>query len=208
MKIQAKINYLRISPRKVRVVLEAVKKMPVEKALEQLQFMPKKSALPLLKLLKSAVANAENNFKLKKENLEISEFRADKGSVLKRWMPRAQGRATPIHKFTTHVTLILEDKTVSEDEIKKSKKKVQKGEEKPEDVVVVKDWDEAKKLVKEEVEENIQPEAKEKETGEEHKKEIKDVRMEGKHREKQHLDKIRKKSKGGILKRVFRRKSV
>ncbi|MDD5289881.1 MAG: 50S ribosomal protein L22 [Patescibacteria group bacterium] len=203
MKIQAKINYLRISPRKVRVVLEAVKKMPVSKAMEQLQFMPKKSALPLLKLLKSAVANAENNFKLKKENLEISEFRADKGSVLKRWMPRAQGRATPIHKFTTHVTLILEDKTVTE--VKKEKKEKQ---EKGDDVVVVKDWDEAKKLVKEEVEENVHSEGKEATTGEEHKPDIEDIRMEGKHREKQHLDKIRKKSKGGILKRVFRRKSV
>jgi len=203
MKIQAKINYLRISPRKVRVVLEAVKKMSVEKAMEQLQFMPKKSALPLLKLLKSAVANAENNFKLKKENLTIAEFRADKGSVLKRWMPRAQGRATPIHKFTTHVTLILEDKTVVE--VKKEKKV---KDEKPEDVVVVKDWDEAKNLVKEEVEENIHPEENAMNTGEEHKEEIENVRAEGKHREKQHLDKIRKKSKGGALTRVFRRKSA
>jgi large subunit ribosomal protein L22 len=185
------------------VVLEAVKKMTVAKAMEQLQFMPKKSARPLLKLLKSAVANAENNFKLKKENLTIAEFRADKGSVLKRWMPRAQGRATPIHKFTTHVTLILEDKTVAA--VKKDKKD---KKETPEDVVVVKDWDEAKKLVKEEVEESVHPEGKEATTGEEHKPDIEDIRMEGKHREKQHLDKIRKKSKGGILKRVFRRKSV
>jgi large subunit ribosomal protein L22 len=199
----AKINYLRISPRKVRVVLEAVKKMTVSKAMEQLQFMPKKSALPLLKLLKSAVANAENNFKLKKENLTIAEFRADKGSVLKRWMPRAQGRATPIHKFTTHVTLILEDKTVAE--VKKEKKE---KEEKPEDVVVVKDWDEAKSLVKEEVEENVHPEKDEMNTGEENKDEIENVRAEGKHREKQHLDKIRKKGKGGALTRVFRRKSA
>jgi large subunit ribosomal protein L22 len=203
MKIMAKINYLRISPRKVRVVLEAVKKMTVSKAMEQLQFMPKKSALPLLKLLKSAVANAENNFKLKKENLTIAEFRADKGSVLKRWMPRAQGRATPIHKFTTHVTLILEDKTVAE--VKKEKKE---KEEKPEDVVVVKDWDEAKSLVKEEVEENVHPEKDEMNTGEENKDEIENVRAEGKHREKQHLDKIRKKGKGGALTRVFRRKSA
>jgi large subunit ribosomal protein L22 len=206
MKIQAQIKYLRISPRKVRVVLEAVKKMPVAKALEQLQFMPKKSALPLLKLLKSAIANAENNFKLKKENLTIAEFRADKGSVLKRWMPRAMGRATPIHKFTTHVTLILEDKTVAE--VKKESASSADKKKKDEDVVVVKNWDEAKELVKEEVEEHVHPEQKEASTGEEHKEEIENVRAEGKHREKQHLDKIRKKSKGGILKRVFRRKSV
>lgn len=206
MKIKAQLNYLRISPRKVRVVIEAVKKMPVEKAMEQLSFLPKRSALPLLKLLKSAVANAENNFKLKKENLTIAEFRADKATVLKRWMPRAQGRATPIHKFTTHVTLILEDKTVSEEDLKKNKKKEEK--KKDEDVTVVKDWDEAKELVKEEVEENVRPEENEINTGEEHKDEIENVRAEGKHREKQHLDKIRKKGKGGALTRVFRRKSA
>jgi large subunit ribosomal protein L22 len=207
MKIKAQIRYLRISPRKVRVVLEAIKKMPVEKAMQHLQLMPKKSALPLLKLIKSAIANAENNFKSKKENLTISEFRADKASVLKRWMPRAMGRATPIHKFTTHVMLILEDKTVEEDENKKPASSADK-KKKDEDVVVVKDWNEAKKLVKEESEERIKPEQKEMTTGEEHKAEIEDPRMEGRHREKQHLDKIRKKSKGGVLKRVFRRKSV
>jgi len=212
MLVIAKLNHLRIAPRKVRITAEAVKGLKVEEAMKQLLFINKRAANPLLKLFKSALANEENNFKLKKENLEVKELRVDKGPMLKRWMPRAHGAAGAIHKFYSHVTLILEDKTVTESKGKKDKKKESASsadkKKNDEDVVVVKDWDEAKKLVKEEKEENVYAEQKEPASGEEHKPEVENVRAEGKHRAKQNLDKLRKKEKGGILKRIFRRKAV
>ena len=76
-------------------------------------FRPQRSSGPLLKLLRSAVANAKNNNKLSEAKLAVKNIRVDQGPVLKRFLPRAQGRATPILKRTSHVTLVLEEKTIS-----------------------------------------------------------------------------------------------
>jgi large subunit ribosomal protein L22 len=107
MEVKAKLNNIRISPRKVRLVAGLVRKMEVNKALDQLKFSGKKSAKPLDKLINSAIANAVNNFELDKNNLFIKEIRVDEGQTLKRWMPRARGRATPIMKRASHISLIL-----------------------------------------------------------------------------------------------------
>jgi len=108
MKTQiAKLNYLRIAPRKVRLVAGLLKGLSVNEAEAQLLINPRRPSLALLKLLRSAVSSAKHNSQLNPENLFISEIRVDGGPMLKRYMPRAMGRATPIQKKSSHVTLVL-----------------------------------------------------------------------------------------------------
>jgi len=124
---KAKLNYLRMAPRKVRLVADLVRGMNVSEAETQLKFCKKKASKPLLELLNSAVANAENNFGLDKSNLYISKITVNEGPVMKRWKARAQGRADEIHKKTSHVFIGLdqiEKKTIEK------KKKEEKGPEK------------------------------------------------------------------------------
>lgn len=109
MEVRAHLRFLRISPRKVRLVIGLVRGMPVEQAVDQLTVLPKRASLPVLKLLNSAIANAEHNFKLERKNLRIKSIVANEGPKLKRFQPRAFGRAAEILKRMTHVTIILED---------------------------------------------------------------------------------------------------
>lgn len=109
MQVTAKLNYLRIAPRKVRLAANLIKRKKIEEARIILDFTLKRSALPLLKLLNSAVANAKNNFHLDENNLYIYNIRVDEGPKNKRWRPRARGRAAQIQKKTSHITLILEE---------------------------------------------------------------------------------------------------
>lgn len=102
----AHLRYLRIAPRKVRLVADVVRGMPAHEAEAQLLVMRQRSAPALLKLLRSALANAKNN-NLKMNTLVIKMMTVDQGPTLKRIMPRAQGRATPIHKKTSHITIML-----------------------------------------------------------------------------------------------------
>lgn len=120
MEIKARLNHLRISPRKVRLVIDVVRKMPVSEALDQLKFMNKRAATPIAKLINSAIANAENTYEAERNNLYIKEIRADEAATLKRWMPRAHGRATTIRKRGSHILVVL-------DEIKASGKKAKKA---------------------------------------------------------------------------------
>lgn len=108
--VTAKLNYLRIAPRKVRLVANAIKGLPVNEAEAQLLFRPKHSSKPLLDLLRSAMANAKNNHKLNPDKLMVKEIRVDQGPTLKRFLPRAMGRATPLQKKTSHIYLTLEEK--------------------------------------------------------------------------------------------------
>ena len=130
MKVDAKLNYLRISPRKVRMVADLVRGRRVSEAESRLQFANKKATKPVGKLLQSAIANAEHNFDLNKDNLYISEIKVDEGPTLKRWRPRARGATNQIQKKTSHVTIVLEEvepgkeiKTGKKGKIKKIKKK-------------------------------------------------------------------------------------
>jgi large subunit ribosomal protein L22 len=119
MAVTAKLSYLRIAPRKVRLVADLIRGKKVSQALNLLEFLPKKSSLPILKLLKQAIANAKNNFQMDESNLYISKILVDEGPKLKRWMPRARGEAHEIQKRTSHITLFLEEIE------KKPKKRVQ-----------------------------------------------------------------------------------
>lgn len=114
MEIKAQVKFVRTSPRKTRWVVDLVRGLDVRKAGEQLQFMTMASAKTVLKLLNSGIANAVNNFKLNKENLYIKTITVDGGPVLKRWRPRAFGRAAPIRKRSAHITLILGERVESE----------------------------------------------------------------------------------------------
>lgn len=119
MPVIAKLKYLRIAPRKVRLVADLIRGKRIEEAQNILNFKVKKAALPLLKLLRSATANAKNNFQLDESNLYIAKILVDEGPKYKRWRARARGRAEEIQKKTSHVTVVL-------DEIVKKPKKVKK----------------------------------------------------------------------------------
>ena len=110
MDIKAQLNYLRIAPRKVRLMAGLLKGMSVGRAEVGLRHSVKRSAAPLLKLLKSAVANAQNNFELPERGLYVKEITVNEGPPLKRSRPRAFGRAAPIRKKTSHVSLVLKTK--------------------------------------------------------------------------------------------------
>ncbi|MBI2054828.1 MAG: 50S ribosomal protein L22 [Candidatus Sungbacteria bacterium] len=109
MEIKAELNYLRIAPRKVRIVANLISGLSVANAIIQLRHLPKRSSEPLEKLLKSAMANAKHNFSLEDANLRVKQILVDGGPVLKRTMPRAFGRAAMIRKRTSHVTLVLDE---------------------------------------------------------------------------------------------------
>lgn len=105
--IKASARGVRISPRKVRLVVDLIRGLTVDQALSQLQFSVKKAALPVGKLINSAVANAANDFKLDRDQLFVKTIQVDGGRVAKRYVPRAQGRAFPIRKPTSHINLVL-----------------------------------------------------------------------------------------------------
>lgn len=131
----AKLNYLHIAPRKVRLIANTLKGLSVKEAEAQLLLRVQRSARPLLKLVRSAVANAKNN-KLDVSKLFVSSILVNGGPILKRFLPRAQGRATPIHKKMSHVVLVLSE---SADKLKErfiitppvKKEKIKKEVKKP-----------------------------------------------------------------------------
>ena len=93
--VKAQLNNVRLAPRKVRLVVNAVKGKNALKALEQLEFLNRRPSDPIMKLIKSALANAENNFNMVRSNLYIKEFFVDEGMKLRRYRPKAFGRADP-----------------------------------------------------------------------------------------------------------------
>jgi len=125
MEVIAKLNYLRISARKVRLVADLIRGKKVEKAQNILKFVSKRATLPLAKLLKSAMANAKNNFGLDENNFYISKILVNDGPKLKRFMPRARGQAYEIQKKTSHIVLVL--KEIEETADLKNKQKIAKG---------------------------------------------------------------------------------
>jgi large subunit ribosomal protein L22 len=109
VRVSATAKYLRGSTRKARLITTAIKGKRVEEAAALLQFMPQNAARDIARVLKSATANAENNHNLSAEDLVIVDAVADEGPTIKRWRPRAQGRAFPIHKAMTHITITVAD---------------------------------------------------------------------------------------------------
>ncbi|TSC82960.1 MAG: large subunit ribosomal protein L22 [Parcubacteria group bacterium Gr01-1014_19] len=104
----AKLNYLKIAPRKVRLIANTLKGLSIQEAEAQLLLRVQRSSQPLLKLLRSAVSNARNS-KLDVSKLKVDSILVNPGPMLKRFLPRAQGRATPIHKKMSHVVLTLKE---------------------------------------------------------------------------------------------------
>jgi len=109
MKVRAQAKYVRHSPYKVRRVLDLVRGMPVQQAEDLLRLTPRGATEPVVKVLKSAVANAEHNHALDIDDLVVAEAYADEGPTLKRYRPRARGRATRIRKRTSHITIVVSD---------------------------------------------------------------------------------------------------
>ena len=110
MEARAYLKYARISPRKVQIVLDLIRNQDAEKAMAILKHTPKAACEDLQKLLKSAMANAENNKNMDVSRLYVAECFVCPGPILKRIRPRAQGRAFRINKRTSHVTLVLKER--------------------------------------------------------------------------------------------------
>lgn len=183
MEVRAKLNNLRRSPRKVRLVASALRGLDVGEAENQLKFLVKGSVPGFEKLLKSAIANAENNFGFSKDNLYIRDIVVGEGTRMKRWLPRAYGRASLILKKTSGIEMILAEKVEGKD-----RKKIEKAP-------VIKD---------------VKPEEirkKAEKSGEEAKEEKKEAIKE--REEKEFFDE-KKKTGGakGFFRKVFRRKSM
>ena len=110
MEARAYLSNVRISPRKVQIVLDLIRNKPTDVALATLRLTPKAASPILEKLLKSAIANADNNHSMNKNNLYVSECYVTPGPIMKRIMPRAQGRAYRILKRTSHITIVVAEK--------------------------------------------------------------------------------------------------
>lgn len=133
MQLITRANDIRISTRKVRLIGDAIRNLGVFEALDALSVMNKRSARDLEKVLKSAVANAQNNFKLEKNNLKIKEIDINEGMVFKRFRPSTRGRIHPYKKRTTNIRIVLEEKTpviLEKAEVKALPKETKKGENK------------------------------------------------------------------------------
>ncbi len=192
MEVKAKIKNIRMSPRKIRLVVDAVRGLRVEESLNQLRFIKKLAARPVAKLVNSAIANAEHNFDLDKNNLYIKKITVNEGTALKRWMPKAHGRATPIRKRASHVEVLLgEIKESGRQGAKKIKIEAPvklAGKHKEDEGVKIKEKEEKEIVAGEKVEKG---------------KKIVDPRMEGRHGHA----KIEGGGHKGFVSRMFRRKS-
>ena len=117
----ARATYVRVTPTKARRVIELIRNRPAQEALSVLKFAPQAAAVPVAKVLASAIANAENNESLDPETLFVSRAFVDEGPTLKRFRPRAQGRAYRIRKRTSHITIEVE--SIDEANGKKGRRK-------------------------------------------------------------------------------------
>ena len=110
MEVRATAKNIRRSPRKIRLVIDSIRGKRVEEAIAILRFMPHGGAKEILNVLKSAAANAENNFEMVPQDLWIKRIYADEGPVLKRFRARSRGMASPILKRSSHITVVVEER--------------------------------------------------------------------------------------------------
>jgi large subunit ribosomal protein L22 len=192
MEVSAKAKFIKVSPRKARLVADLARGKKLSQALDELNFSGKQAKLPVMKLLKSAAANAEHNFELDKNNLLVKKIAVDEAPTLKRWMPRAHGRASQIRKRMSHISVTLSEI------IDSGSKEGKKGKvEKPISLA-----DAPKKTGKGE-KINTEKKPKTEDWKKEKGKEIIDPRGEGKGKHQ----KIEGAQEKGIVGKVFRRKS-
>ena len=156
MNIQAKLMYLHITPRKVRLIADLIRGKGVERAQVILNFANKRASEPMLKLLNSAVANAKNNFQIENiANLYISKILVNEGPKPKRWLPASRGRANEIRKRTSHIILEL-DEIEKKGAVAKKKTKAKK-QEKPEKISAEEEAEQEKKTPLKVKERTIKP---------------------------------------------------
>lgn len=188
MQVTVKLKNLRISPRKVRLVATFIKGLDVKEAICQMENSVKKSNPIMKKLLEGAISDAENNFGLSKDNLYVYSVEICAGATLKRWMPRAFGRASAILKRTSQIKLVLEERV--EGKGRKTKEEMEKEKQKRME------------------EKNKQEKAAKKEK-EEEKKEETETAVKSTEKAKE-SGKVKKggEVKGGLASRIFRRKSM
>lgn len=192
MQVTAQLNNFRISPRKVRLATEMIKGQDVSDALVQLNNLVKRSSPDIEKLMRSAIANAENNFGLDRDNLYIIDIQVGEGHRMKRWLPRAFGRASQLIKRTSRVTITLSERI----EGKNRKSKEQMAKEK-------KEREENKKKLEKEIQDERDKLEKEKpETA----KTI-EVKSEIPFREKKNEEDQKRGGGKGWMKKMFQRKS-
>ena len=129
MEVKVYLRNLRTAPRKTKEVIDLIRNKSVVQARALLEFTVKRSAEPVLRLLNSAVASAVNDFHLEEENLKIARLWVDEGPKLKRSFPMSRGRAYPIMKRTSHITLVI-DEIKPTKEVKEGKKPVKKNTKK------------------------------------------------------------------------------
>jgi len=196
MEVKAKAKYIRMSPRKVRLVIDLIRGLEIFQAETQLNFLRKAAVRPVLKLLNSAVANAENDFKLKKENLYIKSITCDSGPTLKRWKPRAFGRATPIRKRSSHISIILDERVKGKESDKKIDQKVEEKKVEEKKIKVVESLEKFRKTEAQKVDQESKKDESKKEM-------LKKEELSPKEAAPQ---KGLKKSKG-FLKKLFTRKT-
>ena len=127
MEVKAQAKFQRIAPRKTRLVVGLLKNTSVVDARNQLSVLPKRAARTVLKVLNSAVANATNNNKLSADDLVVARAYVDEGPTLKRWMPRAFGRASQIMKRTSHITIVVAERTEAFNGARKKTKRARTG---------------------------------------------------------------------------------
>ncbi len=192
MQVTAKLNNLRIAPRKSKIVADLIKGLDVDEAFDQLDVHVKRTSPHLKKLLASAIANGENNLGIDRNNMYILNVRVGEGVTLKRWRARAFGRAGRILKRTSKIEIILEERV--EGKGRKTKEQIEK--EKKERIQI-------KKKLKKEKEKKEKEEAKKKKVTS---KKIKTERKEELKKEEKTV--TEKKGEKGWVKKVFRRKSM
>ena len=112
MEVRATAKYIRRSPRKVRLAMEAVRGKSVDEAIAILRFLPHGAAREILDVVKSAAANAENNYAMAREDLYIKRIYADDGPRFKRYRARSRGMASPILKRTCHITVVVDEREI------------------------------------------------------------------------------------------------
>lgn len=152
MEISAQAKFIRMSPKKIRLVANLIKGLSVDRALTELEFAGKKATLPLIKLLKSAICNAQENEQLDRNNLLIKEIRVNEGPTLKRWLPQARGRATILRKRMAHIILVLTEKTPT---VKKEKAGKEKAIKKTDDIIKIDDFNQIKEKEKKSEKEKV-----------------------------------------------------
>lgn len=107
---KAVARYIRISPRKVRLVVDLIRGKDVKEALAILKYTPQRASVPVAKVVKSAAANAEHNYDMDSDSLVVAACYVDQGPIIKRWQPRAMGRADVLRHRTSHITVIVQEK--------------------------------------------------------------------------------------------------